>query len=1089
MKFKIIALTCFAMISGCSLTNNNQSTTRNLTTDYQQKDWESTEVISRNRLPTRAAPYSYSSVSAALSLDREKSDYVNLNGDWLFQFQYDDENIDQSFVAQDFDASNWKTLPVPSSVELFGYDIPFYTNTQLPFYSGGGANPLPNTTPLITRANPVSKYIHSFNVPKNWQDKEVILHFGGISSAYYVWVNGQKVGYSQGSRLPAEFDVTDYVKPGNNKLALQVMRWSDGSYLEGQDMWKLSGIHREVLLLARPKVAIQDFFARPKLSNNYQTGHLMVRPFLTVSDNSKLKGWRLDAQLYRNGNAVLAKAASVKANMIMQQYPQRENIQFDLLNLTVDKPALWSAEQPNLYTLVLSLINDKGEVVEAKSSRVGFRDVKINSETGELLVNGKSIKIIGANRHDHHAIRGKALTRADMENDVKLMKQYNFNAVRTAHYPNDPHFLDLCDEYGLYVMDEANVESHLFGGQFSNDPMWVPAIMDRIMRMVQRDKNHPSIISWSLGNESGMGPAHAAAAGWIKDFDPSRFVHYEGAQGDPEHPDFIQPPRGWYWVPETMDALGRLTPMANPTDPTYVDVISRMYPSVDYLKGLSDSQYIKRPILMCEYEHAMGNSLGNLDEFWQLIWQRKDLIGGYIWDWMDQGLEHTTKDGVKFLAYGGDFGDKPNSKAFNQNGIVDAYGNPSPELEHAKYVFQPAWFNAVDLDQGKIKVTNRLFHTNLNQYQFAWQLFADGDIIQQGTLGKLDIEPQASKVIKVNIKTPKIDAGVRYWLRIFANTTTDFIWAKAGHEVAKEKFEMPWYTATQAVTPTLGDLVVNESNQHITISHSQVQVKFDKQQGALVKYQVNGKDLMAAPLKANFWRAQTDNDKGAWKSHNKLAFWKTAAEQLTLDAISYRKTPQGVRVTIKQSVQDKVNFNHEYLVSDNGEVRVNVDFTADKSLPPLKRLGMQMGVASALSDVTYYGRGPFENYSDRNSSAEIAVYQAQANDLIYHYIVPQENGNRTDVDWWQLASQQGYGLKVDGKQALSMSVWPWSQKNLDEALHTYDLVEQGFYTLNIDMLQSGVGGTDSWTALGAPLDKYRVKPGKHSYQFTLKPLH
>ncbi|EWH10122.1 glycoside hydrolase [Catenovulum agarivorans DS-2] len=1086
MKYFVALAILSLHLSSCVHTTQIKT---NRSDNFSSKDWESTEVISRNKLPTRAAPYSYPSTEAALTLNRNNSDFVNLNGAWQFSFQYDDDNIDTRFAEIGFNASEWDTIQVPSNVELLGYDIPFYTNTQQPFYSNGGTSPLPDTTPQISRANPVSKYIRHFELPQGWDKKQVILHFGGVTSAFYLWVNGHKVGYSQGSRLPAEFDVSDYVHSGRNKIALQVMRWSDGSYLEGQDMWKLSGIHREVLLLAQPKIAIEDFFARPKLSNNYQTGELQIRPFLTYSDNKQLKGWTLEAQLYHNQQTDIVTAQTIAADSIMQQYPQRENIQFDLLNLKVAQPKLWSAETPNLYTLVLTLKNDQGEVVEAKSTRVGFREVKIDQNTGELLVNGQSIKIIGANRHDHHAVRGKALTRADMENDVRLMKLNNFNAVRTAHYPNDPHFLDLCDEYGLYVMDEANVESHLFGGQFSNDPMWVPAIMDRIMRMVERDKNHPSIISWSLGNESGMGPAHAAAAGWIKDYDPSRFVHYEGAQGQPEHPDFVQPPRGWYWVPETLDKLARHTPMANPTDPVYVDVISRMYPSVDYLKGLADSPYIKRPILMCEYEHAMGNSLGNLDEFWQLIWQRKNLIGGYIWDWMDQGLEHT-HNGEKYLAYGGDFGDTPNSKAFNQNGIVDSYGNPSPELHHAKYIFQPVWFKAVDLDKGLINISNRQFHSNLDKLQISWQLMADNQVIQQGDLTKLTLSPQTNIDVQLPLTQPSLQPGTRYWLRMSAKLAESSIWADQGYEVAKEKFELTsWYRPLANTTNSVGELTIKQSDDTIQVYNQHLQVKFSRQLGALTHYAYKGETLVQSPLRANFWRAQTDNDKGAWQSAKKLAFWKTAAEKLTVDSITAEQTPAGVAVHIAQSIDDKVNFSHRYLISVNGNIQVSVQFVAAPNLPPLKRIGMQMGVSPALSNVEYYGRGPHENYIDRNSSAEIAIYQAKAEQMNYLYIVPQENGNRTDVDWWKLTSASGQGLKVDGVQPLSMSIWPWSQQNLDQANHSYDLRPQGFYTLNIDLIQSGVGGTDSWTALGAPLKQYQVQPGEYSYEFVLSPLH
>lgn len=1068
------------------------------------KDWESPEVISRNRLPTRAAVYSYDRVDAARSLNREKSKLLNLNGQWLFKYQPDDESIDQSFAQAEFDANGWQQIPVPSNIELEGYGIPYYTNTELPFYSTP-TNPLPNTTPKISKANPVSFYIKNFELPENWQDQQLILHFGGVSSAFYLWVNGKKIGYSQGSRLPAEFDVTDAVKQGKNKIALQVMRWSDGSYLEGQDMWKISGIHREILLLAQPKIAIQDYFAKPKLSADYSQAELQIRPFLTISDNQKLAGWKLKAELFEANSAKLAtKALEIDADQVMQGYPQRENIQFDLLNLKLNQPKLWTAETPNLYTLVLSLYDKNNQLVEAKSNRVGFRKIEIDAQTGELLVNGKSIKIMGVNRHDHHAIRGKAVTRADMLHDVKLMKQFNFNAVRTAHYPNDPYFLELCDEYGLYVMDEANVESHMFGGQFSNSVQWLPAITDRIARMVQRDKNHPSIISWSLGNESGMGPAHAAAAGWIKDFDNSRFVHYEGAQGQPDHPEFVQPPRGWYWVPETLNQLDRVSPLANPDDPFYVDVISRMYPSIDYLKGLSDNPHMSRPILMCEYEHAMGNSLGNLDEYWDLIWSRKNLIGGFIWDWMDQGLEHQTEQGETYLAYGGDFGDEPNAGAFNQNGIVDSYGNATPELWHAKYVFQPIQFIADDLAKGQISIRNRLFHSNLKQYQIRWQLYRDGQVLSEGELPALDIAASTqtslnlAQQLSLNETLEKHhQTGARFWLRLSAHLTQDEKWAKAGHEVAKQKFELPIKPSLNSTENSkhqsvdlaaYADLSVKQNNEQITVIGEQFKASFNKQTGELIEYQFKGNNLIAAPLKLNFWRAQTDNDRGGWQTHKTLKVWRDMADNLALKQFELTSSSaKKVHISVNKAYKSDVQVSLDYHIFANGKIQVAMAMNADKKMPTLPRIGMQLGVMQAFEQLSYYGKGPFENYADRQSAAEVGVYQAKTAEMTQAYIVPQENGNRTQVDWWKLINPNtNVQLVIDGKENLNMSVWPWSQQNLDQAKHTYDLTPQGFYTLNIDLKQAGVGGTDSWSSLAAPIDQYKIKPGQYQYSFSLQ---
>lgn len=1073
------------LLQSCALDPHTQNSQTNNTN--QIKDWENPDVISHNRLASRAAPYSYTSIDDALSNNREKAQLLNLNGQWKFKYQPDDENINQSFVTTGFSADHWDEIPVPSNIELHGYGIPYYTNTQLPFYSTGTGNPLPDTSPLITKANPVSFYIKHFELPDNWLNQQVIIHFGGVSSAFYLWVNGEKIGYSQGSRLPAEFDISAALKAGKNKIALQVMRWSDGSYLEGQDTWKMSGIHREVLLLAQPKTAIKDFFAKTVLTNNYKLGTLKVRPFLTTSDNAALENWHLSANLYdKQGNSVLASPQKVAADAIMQQYPQRENVQFDIFNIPLKNPELWSAEHPNLYTLVLSLTDENGQLVEAKSTRIGFRDITITPDTAELLINGKSIKIIGVNRHDHHAIRGKAISREDMENDVKLMKQFNFNAVRTAHYPNDPYFLELCDEYGLYVMDEANVESHMFGGQFSNDIKWLPAIMDRIVRMVHRDKNHPSIISWSLGNESGTGPAHAAAAGWIKDYDPTRFVHYEGAQGLPDHPDYIEPPKYWYWVPETLESLGRITPLANPTDPAYVDVISRMYPSVDYLKGMAENPHMKRPILMCEYDHAMGNSLGNLDEYWQLIHSRKNLIGGYIWDWMDQGLEHTHTNGEKFLAYGGDFGDTPNSGAFNQNGIVDSYGKPTAELWHAKYVFQPVTFEAVDLNTGNIKITNRYYHTNLNQHQLSYQIFEDGNVIETGDIANIDLAPGQSTTVNIAYKNISPKAGAKYWLKVYVSTQEDNLWAKAGHEIAKEKFLLPYFKAANKVL-IKQQLSLKESSNTISLTNDNVTILFNKKTGALTHYNVAGQELIKSPLVPNFWRAQTDNDRAGWKTHKVLAIWKDLAKNLDTRKVSVKENNQGgATLSVEQGYKQLVSIKTTYHINGNGDITVNMQFDADSSLPDIPRIGMQVGINENFNQATYYGRGPYENYIDRNAGAEIGVYKAPVNTLNTAYMVPQENGNRTGIEWWKLRNPNNdHVITIDGVEALSMSMSPWSLENIDEAKHTYDLIEQGFNTVNIDLIQMGVGGTDSWTSLAAPMEKYRIKPGNHEYTFTI----
>ena len=518
----------------------------------QTNDWENELMFEENKLSARVPTYSYSSTELALEDDRNKSRVLFLNGQWKFNFVEKEEDRPLDFYQTNFKAKDWAEIPVPSNWELQGYGQPIYTNIVYPFtpnivelakksikqstYLG----PQPPKPPYIYRDNPVGSYLKEFEVPEAWGDQSVILHFGGVSSAFYVWVNGQKVGYSQGSRLAAEFDITPYVKEGKNQLAVQVFRWSDGSYLEDQDMWRLSGIHREVMLLAQPKIALNDFFVKTKFDAQMQDATLSIRPRVWVKSNTEeLKKWTVKAQLYdADQQPVLAEKLQISVDEIYnERWPQRDVNKFGMLEANVHLPHKWSAETPYLYQLVFEMTNPEGEIVEARTQKIGFRKVEFGKDN-ELLINGEEVKIMGVNRHDHHPVRGKALTREDIKKDVELVKQFNFNAVRTSHYPNDPYFYQLCNEYGIYVMDEANVEAHALGSYIPQNPRWPAAILNRVIRMVERDKNHPCVISWSLGNEAGTGPAFAAAAAWVKDYDPSRFIHYEGAQGDPTHPNY-----------------------------------------------------------------------------------------------------------------------------------------------------------------------------------------------------------------------------------------------------------------------------------------------------------------------------------------------------------------------------------------------------------------------------------------------------------------------------------------------------------------------------------------------------------------------
>jgi len=1064
-------------------------------------DWENPDVIHINKMPARVTAYSYDNTEQALKRDRNNASIKMLNGEWKFNFVDKSEDRPLNFFEKGFDSNNWPTIPVPSNWELQGYGTSIYTNTNYPMFKDGKYGAEDIKVPYITRDNPVGSYLKDFTVPKSWQDQQVIVHFGGVTSAFYLWVNGERVGYSQGSRLPSEFDITDYVKSGKNSLALQVFRWSDGSYLEDQDHWRLSGIHREVMLMAQPKVAINDFHVKTSFNDDYSEATLAIKPELTNIDDIKLTGWNVQGQLFdANGKVVLTSEMTATAEKITRIiHPQRDQFKFGLLHATIKNPKLWTSETPNLYTLVLTLTNKAGKVVETRSNRIGFRDVKINKQ-GQLLINGQSIKIIGVNRHDHHSTKGKALSRADILADVLLMKRFNINAVRTSHYPNDAYFYDLCDEYGLYVMDEANIETHGVGGLFANSPQWNNAMVNRIIRMVERDKNHASIISWSLGNESGTGPNFSAAAGWIKDFDPSRFVHYEGAQGDPNHPDYVGLSGT---APSKEDKKDRHTSAANPTDPSFVDVISRMYPTIEDLQGLSDSPYIQRPILMCEYAHAMGNSLGNLAEYWDLVRERNNLIGGFIWDWMDQGLETQNDKGETYLAYGGDFGDKPNSSNFCINGIVDSYGQAKPQLWEAKYVFQPAEFTAVDLTAGKINVKNRFFFNNLSQYALVWTVFEDGKALQTATLSglsnSLDIGASENKTLTIPFNTPRVKSGARYWLQLSLRTTKKELWADIGFELAKQQFELPISIPVQKTLASGKSVNVTDKASQVVIENDDFNLVFNKSSGYLTSYRVNNTPVIVDALKHNFFRPQTDNDSRGWKTHKTLAIWQKASEGLKLADFSLTQTANKVVISTKHTLGkagldekgvDKIAVSNTYTITGDGNIDVNVALNADESLPSLLRFGMTTKVAKHLGEMSFYGRGPFENYSDRNQGADIGIYSGTVRDFVYSYVVPQESSNRTDVDWLKLAnsaSNKGKGLTftVDGKEDLSISVWPWTAENIDSAKHSYDLQESDRWTVNIDSKQAGIGGDNTWNAQAAPIEKYQIPAGDYQYSFTL----
>ena len=1032
-----------------------------------QNDWENPQYIGHHKLKPRATSHSYPDLNSALANKKEASGrFKSLNGTWKFKYiasMQVDAEIQQTFYQQDFNTNSWDKIEVPGNWEVQGFGVPVYTNIVYPF--------LPVNPPLVPKigeaphhSNQLGLYSTSFDISTDWQNKRVILHFGGVSSAFYVWLNGQKVGYSQGSRLPAEFDVTPYIKSGSNKLDLKVLRWSDGSYLEDQDHWRLSGIHREVYLEAMPESHIWDFFVKTDLDENYTDATLTVVPKLHLPEEKGKENWLLEMQLFdQEGNSVLNEKQEMAVQKLIdvKWQPRLGRSELPQFSVQVQNPRLWSAEYPNLYQMVLTLKDDQGQVVESRSSKVGFREVSI--EKGVFKINGQPVKLYGVNRHDHHPLTGKTVDRESMIKDAELMKKYNFNAVRTSHYPNNPEWYDICDEYGLYVIDEANIETHATGGYLSGEAEWALSFLDRGIRMVERDKNHPSIIMWSLGNESGTGANHATMAAWMHYYDPSRPVHNESAQ-----------------------IRGRVA------DDDYVDIYSRMYTPIPEMRQLLQEKPDDRPIMYCEYAHSMGNSTGNLFEFWDLIRAEPQFMGAFIWDWVDQGLSQTIPQGEQYYAYGGDFGDSINTGNFCLNGVVFPDRNPQPALLECKKVFQPVEVEAVDLLNGKLKVMNRYHFTNLDQLQGQWYLLENGEVIKKGKVPNIALAAGKAEEVQLNIKQPRLEPGAEYWLQLDWTSKTDKIYAPAGHLVASSQLKVP-YQSPELATIELVDmpeLTVNEQSEQVEITGDIFSLTIDKKTAAITSYRLNGSDLLSRPLQPNFWRAPTDNDDGSGMPERQ-GLWKQATNGIDVNSFSLQ-TPAAQVVlinTFAELPEIESRLNLTYQVFGDGNVVVSYQFLpGKKELPNIPRIGMQMMMPDQYNQVSWYGRGPHENYADRKLSAMFGNYQMPLSEFYVSYIYPQESSNREEVRWAAMLDDSGKGLMIVGEPELNFSAWPVTMQNMEEATHTYELDKSKGVTVNIDHRQMGVGGDDSWSLNARPHEPYRIKPQEYKYQFRLAPV-
>lgn len=1065
----------FAFLFSVKTEINSQSFSSqiDLTNAYQDKPYENQLVCGINREPSRATSYSYKSEIDALGDNRENARILSLNGVWDFCFASKPADAPKDFYKSK--VNGWGKIEVPSNWELKGYDIPIYKNTNYPFR--------PVDPPNIPKEyNGVGSYQRSFNLPKDWRDLNVTLHFGAVSSAFYVWLNGNYLGYSEDSFLSSEFNITKYLHDGENIVSVQVIRWSDGSYLEDQDHWRLSGIHREVMLIAEPKLRIVDFHWQAKLDKNYQDALFSLRLKIDNSFGLNTKGYVVKAKLFDVNHNEVFETPLIKSveSIINEIYPRLDNVKFGMLESKVKNPQKWSDEFPNLYTLTISLEDSIGSILEVKSCRFGFRSVEFSKENGKLLINGKVTYLYGINRHDHDPVKGKALNRADIKKDLLTLKQFNFNCLRTAHYPNDPYLYDLCDSLGILVIDEANLETHGLGGKLSNDPTWAHAFMERSSRMVLRDKNHPCIIMWSLGNESGRGPNHAAMAEWIHDFDITRPISYEPAQGNHRLVGYINPQDPNYIKQHSKR-------IQNPLDPSYVDVVTRFYPEVFTPKLLVEQQSDMRPIFFSEYAHSMGNSTGNLKEFWDEFRSLPRIIGGCIWDFKDQGLTKRDENGIEYYAYGGDFGEKLHDGNFCINGIVAADGRPKPAIFECKKVFQPIECSLIDALKGIIRITNRHSCKNLSSYQIKLIVQVDSNTLLEENFPNINLVAGKDTLISIAKYLPKYKANSEYFASLHFSLARNEPWADKGFEVASNQFFLNLEKSTKVENRNYPRVSKVENDSTIEINGKNFTVSFSKLTGYMVSYKMNEIEQLLQPVQPKFSRPLTDNDGRGWKPNIKLKEWYSPI--IKLEKISVTSISDGI-VEIKSNytcIEGRAKLNLDYKINGNGVIKVEYELDAAANLPNIPKIGMQCGVLNTYSYVSWFGKGPYDNYLDRNYASDVGRYSLPIEKMYEPYIKPQECGNRTDVRWMLLTDKSSNGLFVTSDSLLSMSAWQFTEQNLYNATHTNELKKASYITLNIDYKQMGVGGNDTWSDASQPMMKYQLNPGKYNYNFYLLP--
>jgi beta-galactosidase len=1023
------------------------------TAKAQNNEWENPTQYEWNKEKPHADFRLYERADDAVNDNPQKSPWqYSLNGTWKFVYAPSIAESIKDFYRTDLSDNDWDTIIVPSNWEIQGFGEPIIRNIQYVF----SPNP-----PYIDVDNPVGTYRRTFTVPQNWQGREVLLHFGSISGYARIYVNGQQVGMTKASKTPAEFNVTNYLKKGENLLAVQVYRWHDGSYMEDQDFWRLSGIERDVFLTAYPQTTIWDFFLHAGLDDTYRHGQFRA----TVD----LRSFNTNATLQKGTLTLDLKDAGGKTVLSAQKVYCISDISTTLtFEGTVRNVRKWSAEHPSLYDCILTLRSDGDKQQTVVAHKVGFRRIEIKN--ARLLVNGVPTYIKGVNRHEHNDTLGHVQTREIIMNDLRLIKQLNMNAVRTSHYPNHPLFYQLCDQYGIYVVDEANIETHGMGSvPYFKDtiphpayrPEWYAAHVDRITRMVERDKNHSCIIGWSLGNECGNGIVFHDEYKRLKKYDPGRFVQFEQAWED--------------WN---------------------TDIVCPMYPNMWKITEYRKSGK-QRPFIMCEYAHAQGNSNGNFKDLWDIIYDSPNLQGGFIWDFMDQGFKVKTepRDGRTYWTYNGKMGsykwleDKKGELNTGTDGLISANGIPKPQAYEVKKVYQYIQFSAKDLGKGIISIKNRYDFTNLDEYAFIWEIYKNGEKISTGDFN-VDLIPHEEKEIRLSLPVIPED-GNEYFLNLYAHTRVATDLVPARYEVAREQMQLNKSSFFTSLPSCLGKLSYETKDNILSFQSGAVSGKIDLKKGILFDYMINGKQPIRQYPEPAFWRAPVDNDFG-----NKMpvlaGVWRTAHVNRYVKKVTIgEKNEKGLSVRVDWVLSDiQVPYMMEYLIRDNGTIIVtgSIDLTGTK-LPELPRFGMRMELHQPYENLTYYGRGPLENYIDRYSSSFIGRYEDKVENQFYWYIRPQETGNKTDVRWLTLLDSEGQGVRITGLQPIAFSALHFSPEDLDPGLtrklqHTIDIVPQKNIFLHVDLKQRGLGGDNSWGMY--PHNEYRLLDKKYTYSYMIE---